>query len=215
MKIPFISKKEETLPVEQVDAELVGQEDEKNTLQDGLKEQITSEIVNRLGISLERRDSHEYHEEAISPVISIGTDLDKEDELTHEIRTKEDKWGFWLEYHGTKGRVFDSEIPQFQFGHIAAIAPNLRKNVYKFTYDIDEATGEIKRDANGKPLILKKTRIHLSTELSNMKARLNLAENGYARNQQKDVIVGGVGGVSPMSESSIDKAMEFAFGKRK
>jgi len=211
MNIPFFKKKEE---VESVAAQIIEPEDH-NQLQDTFKEQITSEIVNRLGINLERRDSHEYHEEAVSPVITIGTDLDKEDELTHEIRTKEDKWGFWLEYHGTKGRVQDNEIPQFVYGHSAAVIPNLRNHVYRYTYDIDKATGCVKKDENGKPIVLKKTRVHMATELSNMKARLNLAENGYARNQQKDVIIGGVGQVSPMSESSIDKAMELAFGKKR
>jgi len=213
MKLPFVKSKDDE--VQPVEAELIEQHNENNAVQSGLKEQITSEIINRLGISLERRDSHEYHEEAVSPVITIGTDLDKEDELTHEIRTKEDKWGFWLEYHGTKGKIFDTEVPQFQFGHIAAISPTLRNHVYRYIYDIDEKTGCVKKDPEGKPIVLKKTRVHMATELSNMKARLNLAENGYARNQQKDVIVGGVGGVSTMSETSIDKAMQLAFGKGK
>ncbi len=154
-------------------------------------------------------------EEAIPPVITIGTDLDKEDELTHEIKTKQDKWGFWLEYHGTKGKIFDTEVPQMQFGHLGAILPGLRNHVYKYTYDIDEKTGTIKRDSQGKPAILKKTRIHLAVELSNLKARLNLAEGGYARSQQERVIIGGVGQVSPMSEGTMDKAMELMFGKRK
>lgn len=212
MKLPFTKKKEED--IEQVNAELV-QPTEENPVQNGLNEQLVSELANRLGITLSRRDSHEYHEEAISPVITVGTDLDTEDVLTHEIRTKEDKWGFWIDYHGTKGRIFDTEVPQMMFGHMAAIEPNLISNVYRYTYDIDEETGMVKKDESGKPIIKKRTRIHLATELSNMKARLNLAENAYARNQQKDVIIGGVGQVSPMSESSIDKAMELAFGRRK
>jgi hypothetical protein len=211
MKIPFISKKEET---EQVEAEIVEPGEMTTQAQDNLKEQLLSEISNRIGISLERRDSHEYHEEAISPVITIGTDLDKEDEISKEIKTKSDKWGLWNEYHGTKGRIFDTEVPQFQFGHVAAITPNLRSHVYRITYAYDDE-GKVKKDTDNKPIILKKIRINLVTELMNLKARLNLAENGYARDQQKSVIIGGVGGVTPITESSFDKLTTAAFGRQK
>lgn len=186
-------------------------------IQGGAREAVLNELAHRIGMQLnaERHESHEYREEIIPPVITIGTDIDKVDELTGQITTKQDKWAFWLDYHGTKGRVFASEVPMFQFGHLGAILPNLRKNVYKYTYDINEKTGMVKVGEDGKPIVLKKERVHLAVELSNLKARLNLAEDGYARKQQRDVIIGGVGQVDPYKDDRLRDLLEWGFGKRK
>lgn len=214
MRLPFTKKKEED-KIQTIEAEPVAEGTEGTALQESMKEQITTEVVNRLGISLERRDSHEYHEETISPVITVGTDLDTEDELTHEIRTKKDAWGRNIEYLGTKGRIFDNEIPQFVFGSLLAVTPNLKNYCYHDVYDRDEETGLLKKDDKGKLVLKKRERINLAVVMMNNKAGLNLAENGYAREQQKDVIMGGVGHVTPMSPSSLDKAMELAFGRKR
>lgn len=190
----------------------------ESSIKGGVKEAIVNEVAARIGMQLnaERHESHEYREEIIPPVITIGTDLDKVDELTDQVTTKRDKWDFWIDYLGTKGRVFATEVPMLQFGHLGAILPNLRNNVYKFTFDIDKKTGIVKRDKEtGKPIILKKERIHLAVELSNLKARLNLAEGGYAREQQRDVIIGGVGQVDPYKADRLREFVEWGFGKKK
>lgn len=182
-----------------------------------MREDFLNAIAEKVGIKVnaERSESHEYREEVIPPVITVGTDLDKEDEFTGEIKTKKDKWGFWLDYQGTKGKIFDTEVPHFQYGHLGAIIPRMRNKLYHYVYDEDEKTGEINKDSKGNPIIKKKERIHLGIEMSNLKARLNLAEDGYARNQQKDVIIGGVGQVDPYTGDRMKEALQFAFGKRK
>ena len=189
------------------------------TAQDNIKSLMQEEFLNAIAektavrMSAERSETHEYREEVIPPVITIGTDLDKEDPITNDIKTKEDKWGFWIEYQGTKGMIFDTEVPKFQFSHLGTILPNLRNHIYKYTYEIDKNTGCIVRDESGKPKIIKKERVFLIRDLSNLKARLNLAEKGYARNQQKDVIIGGVGQVDPYTGDRMREIAEFAFGK--
>ena len=207
-------KVDESLIVESPQNELIPS---PQSLPDNLKEQMKAEIIDsvRLNLNAEKHESHEYREEIIPPVITVGTDLDREDPLSGDLHTKTDKWGFWLEYQGTKGKVFNTEVPQFQFGHIGAILPALRSHVYKYTYDIDEKTGNVKRNGDGSPIILKKERVHLGIELSNLKSRLNLAEDGYARNQQKDVIIGGVGQVDPYTGDRMKEALDFAFGKKR
>lgn len=191
------------------------------TSQDNVKALMQEDFLNAIAektavrMSAERSETHEYREEVIPPVITIGTDLDKEDPLTQEIKTKEDKYGFWLEYQGTKGMIFETEVPKFQFSHLGTMLPTIRNHIYKYTYDIDKETGCVKKDENGKPKIIKKERVFLIRDLSNLKARLNLAEKGYARNQQKDVIIGGVGQVDPYTGDRMRELAEFAFGKGK
>lgn len=219
MKLNPFSKKTET--EESKAAELVQSEpltpEIISSLPEQVKEQYLSQLAERYGLKLsfDRSELRTTHEEVAPQVITILTDLDHNDPETNESVTNEDKWGFWKDYHGTKGKVFDTEVPQMQFGHLGAIMPALRNKVYKYIYDIDKKTGLVKRDNLDNPVIIKKIRINLIVELSNLKVRNNLAEMGYARGQQERVIIGGIGQVTPMSEGLQDKALDLMFGKRK
>lgn len=214
---PFRRQRKDTVDESiEVSPDIVSESELKSTVQDGFKQAVATEVEEkiRLLLSADRHESHEIKEEIIPPVITIGTELDKVDELTGEIQTKTDKWRLWLEYHGTKGRVSHNEVPMFEYGHMGAILPNLRNMVYRMTYDIDEKTGELKRDSKGKAIVTKKERILLPVELANLKARLNLAEDGYARGQQRDVTIGAVGQVNPYKQDGLKDLTQALFGKR-
>ena len=222
MENPFKRSEKENMDVNEItpsstEVMIEPPQSQLETVLSGLPEPVRNALVEEItrGVSIrlnsEKSETREIREEIVPPVITILTDIDKVNELTGEVTTKTDKWGFWIDHLGTKGRVFFYELPKFQFGHLGAIMPALKRKVYRYTYLYDKK-GVLQRDENGSPIILKKERVHLAVELSNLKARINLAEEGYARKQQEHVIIGGVGQVDPYSENRLKDILDWGFG---
>lgn len=171
-------------------------------IKDELLKSVSPDVLKSLSVALSR--SEDYTSELIenrtvedmSPIITILTDIIKQNEETKKLDVLQDDRGIWLDAIGTKGIIPPALMPYNQMANFSAIFTSLQHGVYRVTYDYNE-DGSVKRDEQGEPVIVKREAVNMGVTWRNLNQLCNLAYSGNSRTLQAKIFAG-VKGTPPI-----------------
>ena len=199
------------------DTEIIATDSEKSiSIKDMQRGALTEDMIRQVALSL-NLDRHESDsitrtEEVISPAVTRFIDLAEKNEETGKYELREDEFGNPIDIMGALGNIPGYQMRYVDVSSFNTIWSKLRDGVYLDVYEMNENTGALVLDKDGKPKLKYTKVIDIGAYHKKLKLLSNLALEQNRVKLQAQAMVGQAGG-SPLGVGgSWDDTLSLLFG---